>query len=503
MEASRINVSVRIKPPDEDIEVRSSSESDLDLGFANSIFRGSNQLDVFQKTAVPILRQISEGVMKSASIVVYGQTGTGKTYSIFGPHGTLSEARLHQSGDKVPDEWGLFPRIAMDLVSLHGHILVSAVEIYQECVFDLLNNRSPVKLRSSESRRFFAEGIPYSGTTSKSMYGGFHPPGCSCRICFNARKKDVKKEVAMRRESPEKFNFSLRGETLKDIASNRDVAQFSDAIENARTNTGHLLNKHSSRSHCLVTIHVKDKTILLVDLAGSERIEKSGVIGEKRGQAIAINESLSVFGRVIQALKNNDVHIPFRDSVLTMLMKSCLEAGKNISLIIHISLHANFWAETKASLEFGRNAKMVRIKKSTASHGSVSATSRRIIEDSIKRIRNELLEMESLGLNEHFHHQADPSAVDSFKRNVEHHLVLENERKQQMVLLKEAKILNSKDVVSITKKLDSINIQANNIRDIIARQKTIGNFYIPASQAYIRKQTELKDALSQLQCLPD
>ena len=105
--------------------------------------------------------------------------------------------------------------------------------------------------------------------------------------------------------------------------------------------TGHALNARSSRSHCLVHLHlvqrsgttVSKRQLLFVDLAGSERTARTGVEGAAKQQATAINGSLTVLGKVIRALGARAAHVPYRDSTLTMLLRSAF-GGRSKTAVV-------------------------------------------------------------------------------------------------------------------------------------------------------------------------
>merc|ERR1719265_2440389 len=98
---------------------------------------------------------------------------------------------------------------------------------------------------------------------------------------------------------------------------------------------------------------VTKKQLLFVDLAGSERILKSGVEGVAATQAMAINGSLTALGKVIRALGSNAAHVPFRDSMLTMLLRSSLDGCATTSVVINVASEPEHYEETLCSLEFG------------------------------------------------------------------------------------------------------------------------------------------------------
>ena len=149
------------------------------------------------------------------------------------------------------------------------------------------------------------------------------------------------------------------------------------------------MNQHSSRSHAIMTIHFTQRTVSnnvkkeiqsrinLVDLAGSEKVESSGVIGINFTEAISINKSLSALGTVINKLaemksgaklpdsklsdkkKQDPVHIPFRNSVLTFILKESLGGNSKTYMLAAISPAAINYAESLNTLRYAANAKKI------------------------------------------------------------------------------------------------------------------------------------------------
>ena len=122
------------------------------------------------------------------------------------------------------------------------------------------------------------------------------------------------------------------GESLWHLRTPADVARLARVVEATRVAQAHQLNERSSRSHALVHLHLVQNAggkvirrhFLFVDLAGSERIERSGVEGAGKKQAVAINSSLSVLGKVIKELLACSRHVNLRGSTMTQLLPLCL-----------------------------------------------------------------------------------------------------------------------------------------------------------------------------------
>ncbi|KAL9874669.1 kinesin heavy chain isoform 2-T12 [Glossina fuscipes fuscipes] len=228
-------------------------------------------------------------------------------------------------GDSVKQ--GIIPRIVNDIfnhiytmeMNLEFHIKVSYYEIYMDKIRDLLDV-SKVNLSVHEDKN----RVPYvKGATER----------------FVSSPDDV-------------------FEVIEEGKSNRHIAV---------TN----MNEHSSRSHSVFLINVKQENLenqkklsgklYLVDLAGSEKVSKTGAEGTVLDEAKNINKSLSALGNVISALADgNKTHIPYRDSKLTRILQESLGGNARTTIVICCSPASFNEAETKSTLEFGRRAKTVK-----------------------------------------------------------------------------------------------------------------------------------------------
>lgn len=213
----------------------------------------------------------------------------------------------------------IFNHIYSMEVNLEFHIKVSYYEIYMDKIRDLLDV-SKVNLSVHEDKN----RVPYvKGATER----------------FVSSPEDV-------------------FEVIEEGKSNRHVAV---------TN----MNEHSSRSHSVFLINVKQENLenqkklsgklYLVDLAGSEKVSKTGAEGSVLDEAKNINKSLSALGNVISALADgNKSHIPYRDSKLTRILQESLGGNARTTIVICCSPASFNESETKSTLEFGKRAKTVK-----------------------------------------------------------------------------------------------------------------------------------------------
>uniref|UniRef100_A0A8C8H7M4 Kinesin-like protein n=1 Tax=Oncorhynchus tshawytscha TaxID=74940 RepID=A0A8C8H7M4_ONCTS len=134
------------------------------------------------------------------------------------------------------------------------------------------------------------------------------------------------------------------------------------------------MNEHSSRSHSIFLINIKQEHVeteqklcgklYLVDLAGSEKVSKTGAEGAVLEEAKNINKSLSSLGNVISALAEGNTHVPYRDSKMTRILQDSLGGNCRTTMFICCSPSSYNDQETKSTLMFGQRAKTIRNKAS-------------------------------------------------------------------------------------------------------------------------------------------
>ena len=487
---------------------------------------------------------------------------------MFGPPGCLTESVLNNTTTRshkeeapvtpIPPDWGIFPRIALNLLLLPGCTLhASAIEIYQDVVYDLLNNSTRISVANKVK-------TPLVTVTGGSVNGvkkgkdGVHLPNCNCGKCMIAKDKATKARIrAIRDMQDEKHrqdlsmgsrgstrcrnkasvpltsgnnnrridSFSTVGETIIPLVNKSDVAQLARTVELSRIAHGHLLNSRSSRSHCIVRVFIKQRSgvdnenttrkqqFCFVDLAGSERIHKSGVSGKRQSEALEINQSLSVLGRVIMKLNereksisgNGSSHIPFRDSTLTMLLQSSFDGSGNscTAVVINVSASIRHCKETLSSLRFG--AGMAKVKPTVSLNSTRSSgeeeRQRKILEGELLDKRRKLKELYECGKGGTFGPGAIPSEKKTFLKNEEILKELSAEKKLTKVRLAEAKSCpdQSHCVKNLETHLSNIAWKEGNIRDITLRQKTIPGFWIPPTTFYKALEADITLLEGQLQ----
>uniref|UniRef100_A0A8C7RCT7 Kinesin-like protein n=1 Tax=Oncorhynchus mykiss TaxID=8022 RepID=A0A8C7RCT7_ONCMY len=278
----------------------------------------SKQLDVYNLTARPIIDSVLEGY--NGTIFAYGQTGTGKTFTMEGVRA-------------VPELRGIIPN---SFAHVFGHIAkaegdtrflvrVSYLEIYNEEVRDLLGKDQMQRLEVKER--------PDVGVYIKDLSG---------YVVNNADDMD---------------RIMTMGHKNRSVGS---------------TN----MNEHSSRSHAIFTItiecsekgmdgdqHVRMGKLHLVDLAGSERQGKTGATGQRLKEATKINLSLSTLGNVISALVDGkSTHVPYRNSKLTRLLQDSLGGNSKTMMCANIGPADYNYDETISTLRYANRAKNIKNK---------------------------------------------------------------------------------------------------------------------------------------------
>uniref|UniRef100_A0A673MXL7 Kinesin motor domain-containing protein n=1 Tax=Sinocyclocheilus rhinocerous TaxID=307959 RepID=A0A673MXL7_9TELE len=321
-----------------------SHSSEEDPSFAS-------QGKVYQDIGEEMLLHAFEGY--NVCIFAYGQTGAGKSYTMM--------------GKQDPGQQGIIPQMCEDLFrqtadntdpDLSFSVEVSYMEIYCERVRDLLNPKSKGSLRVRE-----------------------HP-------IMGPYVEDLSKMAVT--------NYS-------------DIADLMDTGNKARTVAATNMNETSSRSHAVFTILFtqrrhdnmtsldteKVSKISLVDLAGSERADSSGAKGMRLKEGANINKSLTTLGKVISALadmgskKRRSDFIPYRDSVLTWLLRENLGGNSRTAMIAALSPADINYEETLGTLRYADRAK--QIKCNAVINEDPNARLVRELKEEVNRLKELLL----------------------------------------------------------------------------------------------------------------
>ncbi|KAL4677830.1 hypothetical protein H8959_020504 [Pygathrix nigripes] len=314
----------------------------------DGVLHDASQDLVYETVAKDVVSQALNGY--NGTIMCYGQTGAGKTYTMTG----ATENYKHR---------GILPRALQQVFRMIEErpthaitVRVSYLEIYNESLFDLLST------------------LPYVGPSVTPMTIVENPQGVFI------------KGLSVHLTSQEEDAFSLLFERQGLAMLPRLVLNsWAQAIfppqplevqelqgETNRITASHTMSKNSSRSHCIFTIYLEAHSrtlseekyitskINLVDLAGSERLGKSGSEGRVLKEATYINKSLSFLEQAIIALGDQKRdHIPFRQCKLTHALKDSLGGNCNMVLVTNIYGEAAQLEETLSSLRFASRMKLV------------------------------------------------------------------------------------------------------------------------------------------------
>ncbi|KCV70426.1 hypothetical protein H696_02768 [Fonticula alba] len=309
----------------------------------------ASQEIVYQEIGVEMVNHSFDGY--NCCLFAYGQTGSGKSYSMMG----------------YGPERGLIPRICEEIFSrieqnsdpdLNYTVEVSYLEIYNEKVKDLLNPKGSDQLRVREHKTLG----PYVEGLAKVLVSSF-----------------------------------------------ADIDRLMDEGNKARTVAATNMNETSSRSHAVFTMIMtqrqkdlatglvaeKVSKIALVDLAGSERADSTGATGARLREGSNINKSLTALGMVISALADmsadpkKKIHIPYRDSVLTWLLKDNLGGNSKTCMLAALSPAEINYDETLSTLRYADRAKRI-VNKATVNEDQNARMIRELREE-VARLRAHLM----------------------------------------------------------------------------------------------------------------
>uniref|UniRef100_A0A8C3ASG9 Kinesin-like protein n=1 Tax=Cyclopterus lumpus TaxID=8103 RepID=A0A8C3ASG9_CYCLU len=315
----------------------------------------AKQIDVYKSVVYPILDEVIMGY--NCTVFAYGQTGTGKTFTMEGERSPNGEFTWEE--DPLA---GIIPRTLHQIfekLSENGtefSVKVSLLEIYNEELFDLLSPSDDV----TERLQLFDDPRNKRGVVVKGL-----------------------EEITVHNKD-EVYQILERGSAKRRTAST-------------------LMNAYSSRSHSVfsVTIHMKEITmdgeelvkigkLNLVDLAGSENIGRSGAVDKRAREAGNINQSLLTLGRVITALVEKRPHVPYRESKLTRILQDSLGGRTKTSIIATVSPSSSNMEETLSTLEYASRAKNIMNKPEV----NQKLTKRTLIKEyteEIERLKRDLV----------------------------------------------------------------------------------------------------------------
>ena len=315
--------------------------------------------DIYDSLGERVVQSVMKGF--NATIFMYGQTGSGKTHTMIGKKTDPGLVQLISNN--------VFDNISKQSET-NKNFLVRCryVEIYNENVFDLLNNRKKLGLKLENGDSFVADG------NKEIFVKTFDDLKNVLKVGARAKTMGVSNINEHSSRSHTIFSIVLESQDDSDISSsssssmdNGKLADDEEKIENGDNNTKKKPSSSTTTNNNNKIFRVS--TLNLVDLAGSESF--STKFGHTQQQETkSINKSLSALKTVVVSLSKNEKHIPYRNSCLTKLLKSSL--GGNAETDIIITLHAGeeYRKESKYTIDFGSLAKKVvcAVKENVASN---------------------------------------------------------------------------------------------------------------------------------------
>ena len=307
-------------PKDQRHGMINNTKENQSFRFAEVFPADATQDQVFERVAAPVVDTCLEGY--NGTIFAYGQTGSGKTYTM--------------SGGDSWDERGLIPRVFSRLferLAERSHeveysVYASYLEIYKENGYDLLDRAHAETAFEKWSKISLFE----------DQQANLHLKNLSIHAC-NSEERAI--------------DLLMTGNFIRQVSATP-------------------MNQASSRSHCIFTLAIEGRHLAndvittsklhLVDLAGSERVYKAG-LGERaaasmRTEAKYINRSLSYLEQVIIALHDkangNRVHVPYRNSMMTSILRDSLGGNCRTVMIANMSTDMQNEEETISTARFAQ-----------------------------------------------------------------------------------------------------------------------------------------------------
>eukprot|EP00897_Mesotaenium_endlicherianum_P005553 jgi/Mesen1/5025/ME000025S04423 len=393
----------------------------------------AGQGDVYNVAARPIVRDVLNGY--NGTIMAYGQTGAGKTY-------TLSST--------IPEQLGIIPRASADVFEMasadseHDYrVTMSYIQIYMEMIQDLLRPPSSnMQIRENEHgvyisgvhevevkkvddclrllalgerNRAFAftklnahssrsHAIAILTVEKRSKKAADHSPGREEKP-NRPRYQEANQSAEERRASGGHDNLHSSSTWAKSLRGSDSSAHSPDDRRASRAAEPAPQNPEERR---MSNGYLREKVLIgklfMVDLAGSERLKKSGSEGVRANEAKSVNLSLTVLGKCINARADPSAsHVPFRDSKLTRLLQESLGGNAKTSLVINAAPSTDHISESLSSLLFASRAMQVKTKAVVnveEDYQHLSASLQETLDEHNDRVHS--LESEEAGWLVHF-----------------------------------------------------------------------------------------------------
>lgn len=339
--ANRANNCLRFMPGGQQVVLGKDRAFTYDHAFDES----TSQEQIYDSCIKNLMEGLFEGY--NATVFAYGQTGTGKTYTMG------SGMSTSKTGGIIPSVIESLFHMAKEHSDAKINVRVSYLEIYNEEIRDLLHPDTPSK------------SIAIREATEGSVY--------------------------------------VVGVQEEEVSSSEDMYRYLDEGTANRTTAGTLMNSHSSRSHSIFSIIVEQETgdgneyisakFHLVDLAGSERNKRTGTAGKRFQESVSINQGLLALGNVISALssgKKRGGHIPYRESKLTRVLQDALGGNSRTLMLACVSPADNSFDETLNTLKYASRARFIK-NKPTVNLQALPQSDAEELQNEIEELKRQLV----------------------------------------------------------------------------------------------------------------
>ncbi|KAL1565958.1 kinesin-like protein KIN-5D [Salvia divinorum] len=432
-----------------------SKQTDKVFVFDKVFGPNSKQIEVYNDVVAPAIAEVLEGY--SWTIFAYGQTGTGKTYTMEG------EGRKYKNGE-FHENAGVIPRAMQQIFDVLEReradysMKATFLELYNEEITDLLapdEAKRPLVLMEDGKGAVFVRGLEEEVVCSVD------------EICAILDKGSSRKRTA---------------ETL--------------------------VNKQSNRSHSIftITVQIKEPTsptdhesemircgrLNLVDLAGSENVLRSGAREGRAREAGEINKSLLTLGRVINALADNSTHVPYRDSKLTRLLRDSLGGKTKTCIIATISPSVLCQEETLSTLDYAFRAKCIK-NRPEVNHKLMKSTVIKDLYTQIDSLKQEL--RVSRQVNRGYGDQGDRHSSDALRKQLMELQELYVYQQQLTVDLKDKLLSTERELATARQSLFNLEDRCQQAEDVCRDKETVISNLISSGKELTKKTLELQSDL--------
>jgi kinesin family protein 11 len=413
----------------------------------------ADQSIIFEDVVQPILNEMITGY--NCTIFAYGQTGTGKTYTMSGD--------MTDTLGLLSDAAGIIPRV---LYSLFARLEADGVECSVKCSFIELYNEELRDLLSADE------------TTKLKIYDDQTRKSQSATMVQGMEESHIRTAAAG-------IQLLQAGSHRRQVAATK-------------------CNDLSSRSHTVFTIttFIKKATeagedyicagkLNLVDLAGSENIQRSGAENKRAAEAGLINKSLLTLGRVINALVDKSSHIPYRESKLTRLLQDSLGGRTKTCIIATVSPAKSNLEETISTLDYAFRAKNIRNKPQVNSMINKKTLLREFTAE-IEKLKSELIATRQRNGVYLSNEQYEEITVESESRRI-----LSEEQKSRIETMENSLRNKVQELFSLTnnfqnlkKNNESTRILLENTKDVLLQTEIV----LRNTRENLAEETALREA---------